>query len=66
LVAEHLERCPPVGNNGRLDSDVDAAVVHEPPQVRILDPGVRHEEDQTAGAVFGDDPMGGCPTPDAA
>lgn len=41
LVVEHLERGASVRHDGRFDSDAGGAVVHEPPQVRILDAGVR-------------------------
>src|SRR5947207_7742656 len=66
LVAEHLERGPSVRDDGRLDTDVDGTVVDESPQVRIFDPGVRHEENQVCGAVCGDDPLGGGPAADTA
>jgi hypothetical protein len=45
---------------------VGGAVVDEPPQVRIFDPGVRDEENQVGGAVFGDDPLRRGPAADAA
>jgi hypothetical protein len=62
----NLERGPSVGDDGRLDVDVDGAVVDESPQVRVFDPGVRHQEHEVGGAVFGDDPLGGRPAADAA
>ena len=63
---EHLERGPSVRDDGRLDTNVDGAVVDESPQVRIFDPGVRHEEYQVVGAVGGNDALCGGPAADAA
>jgi hypothetical protein len=66
LAPVHLERRPPLRHDGRRHSDVEGAVAHEPPQVRVFHLRVGDQQHQVGGAVFGDDALGGRPVADAA
>jgi len=66
LIGEDLERGAAIGDNGHRHTDLRGRVVQEPVEIVIFDLGVREQQDQVVGAMFGDDPLGRGPAADAA